>query len=190
VGFGGTLFGFAALVLGATMLAQYASSRQQGALVGFIVVATAPLGFYGVVAASWGSLGPGSDVRRRVRAVRIASACALLIGLYLLLALPLFGSMTLIEWAALARLTMMVVGAACGLFAISRTPKLTAILLAVSAAIATLFPASILGAIVSDTGVVLGPAMTLSFLMAGSLWLALVAAAVLAWPFRSLRGEA
>jgi hypothetical protein len=184
VGFGGALFGFAALVLGATMLAQYESSRQQGTLVGFIVLASAPVGLYGLVAASWGHWGPGTDLRRRVRVVRIASAWALLIGFYLIMALPLFGTMTHFAWEALARLTMIVVSAACGLFVPLRAPKLTAILLGVSAVTAAVVPVRILAAIVGDTGVILGPGMTLTFLMAGSLWLALVAAAILAWPIR------
>jgi hypothetical protein len=184
VGLGGALFGFAALVLGATTLAQYESSRQEGALVAFIVIASAPLGLYGLAAASWGHWAPGTDLRRRVRVVRVASGWALLIGFYLLMALPLFGTMTLFAWEAFARLTFIVVSAACGLFVPLRAPKLTAILLVVAAVTATVVPFRILTTIVSDAGVILGPGMTLSFLMAGSLWLALVAAAILAWPIR------
>lgn len=185
IGILGVITTVAALVLGVALLVQYADTGQGGGTVGLVVVGFAPVGLYGIAAARWGAWTPGADFDARVRAIRLASGWALLVGSYLMVySLPPLRTMTADEWIALARLSVVLAGAIGGVGLVRRHPRHVAYTLLAGAVLSAMLPINVVRIIRGVVVVPLGPAMALSFLTVMSFSLALIAAFLLCWPLR------
>lgn len=99
--------------------------------------------------------------------------------------------MTRSEWASFVALAAYLVIALAAIVGVVRKPRLTVTVLGLAAAYAGLSLAyEIRNIIVPGRDQLSGPAPAISFVIAGSLLVAVIAAFVFAWPLRSNGGEA
>ncbi|HWG33746.1 MAG TPA: hypothetical protein VN650_06230 [Gemmatimonadaceae bacterium] len=173
-------------------MAQGAQVERAGALA-IIVDFLAALGaFYCAAAGLWGAWRPATT-RASVRAVRILLSWVVLMSVLLCLGLRLTApaTMTRSDWASFVAVAAYLVIALAAIVGVVRKPRLTVTVLGLAAAYAGLSLAyELRNIIVPGRDQLSGPAPAISFVIAGSLLVAVIAAFVFAWPLRSNGGEA
>ena len=191
-GTGGFALGGLALTFGLTTMAEGAQVERAGALAITVEFLAALGAFYCIAAGLWGAWRPAT-MRASIRAVRILLSWVVLMSVLLCLALPLMAlaTMTRSDWASFAALAAYLVIALAAIVGVVRKPRLTVTVLGLAAAYAGLSLAyEIRNIIVPGRDQLSGPAPAISFVIAGSLFAAVIAAFVFAWPLRSNGGEA
>jgi len=183
----GLALGVVTLAIGLTGMAQGAQVERAGAVAIAVALVVALVGFYFVAVGLWAGWSPAT-ARLRVRSFRILLSWVVLESTLFCLALPLTApsAMTRSEWVSLAALMGYFVIALTSMAAIVRKPRQTVILigLAAASAVATLAYGA-WTAFASGADRFSGPAGALSFVLAGSLCVAILGAFMLAWPLRA-----
>ncbi len=189
---GGFVLGALALTFGLTTVAAGAQVERAGAVAIAVELLAALGAFYCVATGLWGAWRPAT-ARASIRTVRILSSWVALMSVLLCLGLPLTApaAMARWDWASFVALTAFLVIALTAIVGIVRKPRLTVTVLGLAAAYAGLSLAyEIRNIIVPGRDQLMGPATSLSLMIAGSLFVAVIAAFVLAWSLRSTGGEA
>jgi hypothetical protein len=184
----GIVLGLAALLFGLIALAAGAQAERAGALAALAAFLVACFGLYLAAAGLWGGWSPGGVVRLRIRSARVALGWVVLGSLFLCLGLPLTtpGAMTRAEWVSFGVLASVLAIAIFGIVAVTRRPRVTILLLGIAAAYALVMLFNAVRALLAPAAPRLaGPGPALSFALAVSLSVAIIAAFLLAWPLRA-----
>jgi hypothetical protein len=124
-------------------------------------------------------------VKVRVRSFRLALLLAAITGLYMFLSLPLLQptEMSSTEWASAISLGTQSGVAFFSIFVMRRFPQPVVVTLAIAALYSAFVLAKLLVLFISSTQFS-GPTSALGPLLAGSMCVAVIRSAVLAWPLR------
>src|SRR5678815_2460035 len=180
-GIGGACVGLTSLVLGLTVVAAAGTRERGGGVIVLSMMLVSLMGFYFAGAGLWGEWVPRLSTPVRTRTVRGALIWAMLVGLYMFLSLPLtsFREMSSRESISAVALLVLLVISGIAIAAITRRPRIVAHLLSLAGVYSAVMLVGILRLLAfPEDGALAGPAVALSLLLAGSMCVALVAAAL------------
>ena len=184
----GACLGVVSLLFGLTVVAGAGNVGPRGAVGAVLAIPVSTAGFYLLCTGLWAGWTPAASVRTRTRSVRAALTWAIVVALYMFLSLPLLSPATMgrREWVSALTLLALLTVSIGGIVAINRHPRLVTGLLALSGVYALFVLLKLIGALIGPgSPPAVGPAIALSFLLAGSMCVALISASLLAWPLRS-----